>query len=130
MFDIFEGERISHQRTDDLEKEVKRREKTQKRLNRLFGRVQAMLPEGMARALNWLISPGAVWVRLPIAFLFVIGGIFSFLPILGIWMLPLGILLIAVDVPVAAHWVVSIWPQIERWWRRRQRRRNHDEGDV
>ena len=28
-----------------------------------------------------------------------LGGIFSFLPLLGVWMLPLGLLLIAQDVP-------------------------------
>ena len=31
--------------------------------------------------------------------LFIIGGLVSFLPVLGIWMLPLGLLLIAYDVP-------------------------------
>jgi hypothetical protein len=30
---------------------------------------------------------------------FVVGGLASFLPVLGIWMLPLGLLLIAYDVP-------------------------------
>ena len=28
---------------------------------------------------------------------FVAGGVFSFLPVLGIWMLPLGLLLLAID---------------------------------
>lgn len=29
-----------------------------------------------------------------------IGGIFSFLPVLGLWMLPAGMLLVALDVPL------------------------------
>ena len=32
--------------------------------------------------------------------LLILGGIFSFLPVLGLWMLPLGLLLIAQDVPL------------------------------
>ena len=32
--------------------------------------------------------------------LLIFGGIFSFLPVLGLWMLPLGLLLFAQDVPV------------------------------
>ena len=39
-------------------------------------------------------------IRFPIALLLIAGGLFSFLPILGIWMLPLGLLLLAVDLPV------------------------------
>ena len=39
-------------------------------------------------------------VRFPLALLLIAGGLFSFLPFLGIWMLPLGLLLLAVDLPV------------------------------
>lgn len=39
-------------------------------------------------------------VRFPLALLLIAGGIFSFLPVLGIWMLPLGLLLLAVDLPI------------------------------
>ena len=62
-------------------------------------------------------------LRLPLAVLFIIGGIFSFLPVLGVWMLPLGILLIAVDVPLVRRWVVKSWPWVESRWRLRSRRR-------
>jgi len=39
-------------------------------------------------------------IRFPVALLLIAGGVFSFLPILGIWMLPLGVLLLAVDLPI------------------------------
>ena len=39
-------------------------------------------------------------IRFPVALLLIAGGVFSFLPVLGIWMLPLGLLLLAVDLPV------------------------------
>jgi hypothetical protein len=49
---------------------------------------------------DWVRRPTSRWVRLPIGCLLVLGGIFGFLPILGFWMLPLGLILIARDVPV------------------------------
>ncbi|MES2541526.1 MAG: hypothetical protein V4720_20475 [Pseudomonadota bacterium] len=39
-------------------------------------------------------------IRFPVALLLIAGGVFSFLPVLGVWMLPLGFLLLAVDLPV------------------------------
>jgi len=38
-------------------------------------------------------------VRLIAAILLILGGFLWFLPILGLWMLPLGLLLLAEDVP-------------------------------
>ena len=38
-------------------------------------------------------------IRIPVGLLLVLGGVFSILPGLGIWMLPLGLLLMASDVP-------------------------------
>ena len=39
-------------------------------------------------------------IRFPVALLLMAGGFLSFLPVLGIWMLPLGLLLLAVDLPI------------------------------
>jgi hypothetical protein len=39
-------------------------------------------------------------LRLPLAVILIAGGVFSVLPFLGIWMLPLGLLLLAIDLPV------------------------------
>ncbi len=39
-------------------------------------------------------------IRFPLSLLLIAGGVFAFLPVLGIWMLPLGLLLLAVDLPV------------------------------
>ena len=46
------------------------------------------------RARGWWI------VRVPVALLFIAGGILSILPFLGLWMLPVGLLLLAVDLPL------------------------------
>ncbi len=41
------------------------------------------------------------WLRKTAGVLLVIGGILGFLPVLGFWMLPLGLALLAVDWPIA-----------------------------
>jgi hypothetical protein len=54
--------------------------------------------------------------------LFILAGFFSFLPVLGLWMLPLGLLLIAYDVPFLRKPVgyFTIWGA-EKWVAFRQR---------
>ena len=37
--------------------------------------------------------------RMGMGIAFIIGGVFSFLPVLGIWMLPLGLAILSVDIP-------------------------------
>lgn len=71
--------------------------KSHARLNRQFDRLQKRIPEFAAKWLENLRRPEARWVRIPLGILLVLGGIFSFLPVLGIWMLPLGLLLLAID---------------------------------
>src|SRR5262245_7938111 len=50
----------------------------QKKFDRLLARLQARLPARLASAVGWLISPAAILLRLPLAILFIIGGVFSF----------------------------------------------------
>lgn len=58
------------------------------------------LPEFLARALSRISGPGMAWVRIPLGVVFLVGGFLSFLPVLGIELLPLGLLLLAHDLPV------------------------------
>lgn len=71
--------------------------KSYARLNRQFDRLQRRIPGFAAGWLDWIRRPGARLIRIPLGILLVLGGIFSFLPVLGIWMLPLGLLLLAID---------------------------------
>ncbi len=71
--------------------------KSHARLNRLFDKLERRIPGFAARMLVSIRRPGARLVRIPLAILLILGGIFSFLPVLGIWMLPLGLLLLALD---------------------------------
>ncbi len=68
-------------------------------LRRELDRLERHLPDWAARLLKKARRPGAVWVRVPLAIVLVAGGFAGFLPILGFWMLPLGLALLALDVP-------------------------------
>jgi len=52
----------------------------------------------LRRFLAWTRARVACGLRAVIGLLLIIGGIFGFLPILGLWMLPLGIAVAALDV--------------------------------
>lgn len=70
--------------------------KSRDRLNRQFDRIQRRIPQSSG-VLASLRRPGARWFRIPLGLFLVLGGVFSFLPVLGVWMLPLGLLLLALD---------------------------------
>ena len=99
-----------------------------KKLDRLFGRLERKLPVFAARPARWLRQPSSMWVRLPIAFLLILGGLLSILPVLGLWMVPLGLLLLAQDLPILRRPTrrMLIWLE-RRWaiWTRRYRESRH-----
>jgi hypothetical protein len=90
-------------------------------LDRHFAWFEEKLPPGPARFVGWLRKPSSRLVRNPLALLLILGGIFSFLPVLGLWMLPLGLLLFAQDVPVLQGPLARMFGWIERKWIERQR---------
>ena len=57
------------------------------------------LPGRMRAPTRWLRRPSSRWVRIPTGVLLVLGGLLSILPLLGLWMLPLGLFLLAEDMP-------------------------------
>ena len=62
-------------------------------------RLQGHMPGWAGRHLNRLRQPRAVWVRVPAGIALTGGGVFSVLPVLGLWMVPVGLALLAQDVP-------------------------------
>jgi purine-cytosine permease-like protein len=58
------------------------------------------------------------WLRKTIGVLLVIGGMLGFLPVLGYWMLPLGLALLAVD----WLWARRLSRRLIVWWGRRVQR--------
>lgn len=93
-------------------------------LRAAFKRLEGLLPARLASMLRWLRHPASRWARLPAGLLLIFGGIFSFLPVLGVWMLPLGLMLIAADVPFLrrpmARFTMWIIDRIERWQSKRR----------
>jgi hypothetical protein len=90
-------------------------------IDRHFAWFEAKLPPRPAKFVRWLRRPSSRLVRIPLAILLVLGGIFSILPVLGLWMLPLGLLLIAQDVPFLQKPLARMMGWIERKWIERQR---------
>ena len=55
------------------------------------------------------------WARNSVGVLLVIGGLLgSVLPLLGVWMIPLGLVLLAVDFP----WAQRLSERLQHWWQR------------
>ena len=82
-----------------------------------FHRIQNWIPGWIVGAIRTIRKPALVWIRVPIAALLIVGGLLSFLPVLGIWMLPLGFLLVAQDVPVLQRPLVLIFEWTEASFR-------------
>jgi hypothetical protein len=98
-----------------------------RRLQRRIDGLADRLPPWAARAVRWLTGPDGRWARLPAGLLLVAGGLAGFLPVLGFWMVPLGLLLLAKDIAVLRRpvlwfvsWLQRAWERLEAWWRRRR----------
>jgi len=70
-----------------------------RRLNRHLDRWQERIPGWAGRVLRWLRKPSSRWVRIPVGVALVCAGLLGFLPVLGLWMLLPGLLLLALDLP-------------------------------
>jgi hypothetical protein len=63
------------------------------RLTRLIDQ----LPKPVRSTVRFLQQPSRRWLRLPMGVLLTFGGLLGFLPIVGFWMLPIGLALLAED---------------------------------
>ncbi len=83
-------------------------------------RLAARLPRPLRAALAWVLRPEAKWLRIPLGLLLILGGFMGFLPLLGFWMVPLGVLLLAEDFPAIRRPTLRALDAIEAWWKRRR----------
>jgi len=95
-------------------------------LDRAFDGLEAEVPDRVSRAIHWLRDPKARWIRLPVGVLFILASVLWFLPVVGIEMLPIGLLLIAQDVPFlrkpvgrAMIWLEGKWRALRKCWQGR-----------
>jgi hypothetical protein len=80
------------------------------RLERLIDRLPARVG-AMARRMR---QPSGRWQRWLAGLLLIFGGTLGFLPILGLWMLPLGLALLAEDIALLRSWRARLLDWIER----------------
>ncbi|HYF16548.1 MAG TPA: hypothetical protein VEA40_01685 [Ramlibacter sp.] len=101
------------------------------KLDHAYDELEQHAPDRVARAIRWLRDPKGKWVRLPLGLLIIAANLFGpLVPFLGIEFVPLGLLLIAQDVPPLRKPVATMTLWLERKWmdwrqRRQQRRQAH-----
>ena len=70
------------------------------------------------RILHWSDKRLPFGIRSAVGLLFMVGGVFWFVPILGLWMIPLGAALVALDIPPTRpkihEWMLSLKARAER----------------
>jgi len=101
-------------------------------LDRAYDNLEAEAPDRVARAIRWMRNPKAKWIRLPLGIVLVVTGFFGFLPVVGFEFIPIGLLLIAQDLPFLRKpvarmtlWLEAKWCDLKHWWQRRRSHRHH-----
>jgi len=69
--------------------------------------------KGAIRRLN--VRRG-VLVRVPLGIALLMGGLFAILPFLGLWMIPLGLMVLAIDLPLLRPAVSAGIIRLRRRW--------------
>ena len=57
------------------------------------------------------------WLRITVGVCLVIGGLLGFLPILGFWMIPLGLIVLSYDLTFVRRWRRQLEVRWLRWRR-------------
>lgn len=84
------------------------------------------LLDGLDRFEAW-VARQPVWLRIPLGIALCLGGFLWFFPVLGLWMLPIGLIVLAQDIP----WLHQRRERIELWLRRMLNgRRPDNEGQT
>jgi purine-cytosine permease-like protein len=69
------------------------------------------------KARVWL--PGSRLGRTIVGILLILGGFVGFLPILGFWMIPLGLIVLSIDFPIVRRWRRRFDVKFGGWLKRR-----------
>jgi hypothetical protein len=79
--------------------------------------------EKLVKAVNFLGKrirvPGNMLARVVLGIVLVFGGFLGFLPILGFWMLPLGLLILSIDFPPVRRWRRNLTVRFGDWFKAR-----------
>lgn len=77
------------------------------------GTVRRRIAKTTLRTLRWGERRVPVGVRSLVGILLMVGGVFGFLPVVGFWMLPLGMAFIALDIPWTRHHIHAWMTRLE-----------------
>lgn len=106
-------------------------DKGERELEEAYDGLEKQVPDRVADALRWLRDPRSRWIRLPLGFAMIALSALSFLPVIGLEWLPIGLLLVAQDVPFlrvpAARmmlWLEDAWRLLRRRWLKWKKRRS------
>lgn len=98
-------------------------------LDRAFDGLEEEAPDWLSKFIAWVRDPKSRWVRIPLGLLFIAASFFWFLPVLGVEFFPIGLLLIAQDIPFMRRpvgkfllWLEAKWRNLKRRWRQRKRK--------
>jgi hypothetical protein len=108
-------------------RETQEKDKAQDDLDEAFDELERATPDSVTKAIRWLRQPQARVVRIPLGLLLMAASFLWFLPVLGLWFLPLGLLLIAQDVrflrrPVGRMtlYLLDRWKRLRKYWAKRR----------
>jgi hypothetical protein len=90
---------------------------------RAFAGLEREVPDWMVRYVRWLHGPKSRKYRIPLGLLLIACGTVGFLPIVGYEFIPLGLLVLAQDIPVLRKpvgkmvlWLLGKWVKIRKRW--------------
>ena len=95
----------------------RQRARIRARFDRQYRKIAPHVP-GMTH----IRRPGWMAARILLAIIFILGGLLAILPVFGLWMIPVGLLLLAIDLPMLQGPVSRILIRGRRridLWRRR-----------
>jgi len=104
-------------------------EHQKRRLDRQFQAMALSFPV-LAPLIAAIQGRRGMLFRLPLGVCLVIGGMLGFLPVLGFWMIPLGFLILAIDLPALRPVVSAAIIRVRRRWQTRKRKRPPPRNDA
>ena len=108
---------VQRARVQGMKSRADKQERDKEMLDRAFERLEEETPDRITKIVRWLRSPQSRGIRLPVGILCIIASFFWFLPVIGIEFFPIGLLLIAQDVPFLRRPVAKLLLRLEDKWR-------------
>jgi hypothetical protein len=103
--------------------DTSKKERDKALLDEALSALEKEAPDRVIRMIEWLRSPRSRWKRLSLGILCIVASFFWFLPIVGIEFFPIGLLLIAQDVPILRKPAAKLLLWLEGKWRALRARR-------